>query len=145
MAEAAGLAAGLVSLGIQVCAGITTYLDAVKARAEDLASVKRQVHNFESVLRNVKDALVKVDSSHGTTTSVITGCLASCEAELKSLKDFVQELTGDDHSQTNFKDKVREQTRKLAYAFNRTKLHALETKVSLVNGTFQTALQSLSL
>lgn len=145
MAEAVGLAAGLVSLGIQVCAGISTYIDAIKARAEDTASVKRQVQHFELVLQNAKEALVNLNSTHGILTTVAAGCLTSCEVELKSLKDFVEELIDDGPSQPNFRDKVREQTRKLTYPFNRTKLSHLETKVSLVNGTFQAALQSLSL
>lgn len=141
MAEAVGLAAGLVSLSIQVCAGINTYLDAIKCRAEDIASVKRQVHNFDGVLRNVQSVLDGADS----TNRVLIDCLDSCQIEVKSLEDFVHKLTGCDPSQVGFKDKVREQARKLKYPFNRTELNRLETKITHVNGIFQTSLQSLNM
>lgn len=147
MAEVVGLAAGLVSLGIQVSAGITTYLDAIKCRAEDIASVKQQVRSFDGVLRSVQSALGNVDSTRKNQVSVtaITDCLASCETELKSLEVFVLKLTGSGPSQASFKDKIREQTKKLAYPFNRTELDRLQTKIARVNGILQTALQSLNL
>lgn len=137
--------AGLVSLGIQVGGGIITYLDAIKCRADDIASVKRQAQNFEKVLRIIQTALSRVDSSHQVPTTVVAECLESCEAELKGLDDFVSELTGGSSSQPSFKDKVKEKAKKLAYAFDQPKLEQLESRLSRVNGILQTALQALGL
>ncbi|EMR71891.1 putative ankyrin repeat-containing protein [Eutypa lata UCREL1] len=140
-----GLAAGLVSLGIQVCGGITAYLDAVKCRADDITSVNRQAQNFGNVLRIIQTALARVDPSHQVSTTVVDECLKSCESEVKGLKDFVSGLVGSDISQPKFMDKIKEKTRKLTYVFDRPKLEQLEGRLSRVNGIFQTALQALDL
>ncbi|RYP22652.1 hypothetical protein DL765_001502 [Monosporascus sp. GIB2] len=140
-----GLAAGLASLGIQICGGITGYLDAIKCRADDIASVRRQVKSFESVLAVIQTALNQVDSSHQVSAAAVAECFQSCETELKALDTFISELTGGVKSQVNFRDKLEEQTRKLTYPFNRSKLNQLEDKLDRVNGIFQTALQGLGL
>ncbi|RYP66631.1 hypothetical protein DL769_005981 [Monosporascus sp. CRB-8-3] len=140
-----GLAAGLASLGIQVCGGITGYLDAIKCRADDIASVRRQVKSFETVLRVIQTALNQVDSNHQVSTTAVAECFQSCEAELKTLKSFVSELTGGVKSQVNFKDTLKEQARKLTYPFNRSKLNELEDKLNRVNGIFQISLQGMGL
>lgn len=63
MAEALGVAAsasGIVSLGLQVAGGITSYIDAVKARKEDVAAASTSVRYMQSsidVLRNGKPGL----------------------------------------------------------------------------------------
>ncbi|RYO81224.1 hypothetical protein DL766_002504 [Monosporascus sp. MC13-8B] len=140
-----GLAAGLASLGIQVCGGITSYLDAIKCRADDIDSVRRQVKSFESVLAVIQTALNQVDSSHRVSAAAVAECFQSCETELKALDTFVSGLTGGVTPQVNFRDKLKEQTRKLTYAFNRSKLNQLEDKLDRVNRIFQTALQGLGL
>ncbi|KAI1249155.1 hypothetical protein MGN70_008764 [Eutypa lata] len=140
-----GLAAGLASLGIQVCGGITTYLDGIKCQADDIASVKRQVQSLESVLQAVRTTLPRIDSSHQVSTTAVVECLRSFEAELETLGKFVSKLTADIVTPTKFKDKVKEQTKKLTYPFNRSKLNQLEARLVQVNGIFQTSLQGLDL
>ncbi|KAK7750502.1 hypothetical protein SLS62_007581 [Diatrype stigma] len=141
----AGSAAGLISLGIQIGGGIITYLNAIKCRADDIASVKRQAQNFETVLSIIQAALDRVDPSHQVPISAVAECLGSCEAEIKGLEDFVSEIAGGSSSQPTFKDKVKEKARKLAYAFDQPKLEQLESRLSRVNGILQTALQALGL
>lgn len=140
-----GLAAGLASLGIQVCGGITTYLDGIKCQADDIASVKRQVQSLESVLQAVRTTLPRIDSSHQVSTTAVVECLRSFEAELETLGKFVSKLTADIVTPTKFKDKVKEQTKKLTYPFNRSKLNQLGARLVQVNGIFQTSLQGLDL
>ncbi|RYP90381.1 hypothetical protein DL770_003528 [Monosporascus sp. CRB-9-2] len=134
-----GLVAGLASLGIQVCGGITDYLDAVKSRAEDVASARRQAQCFKSVLQIIQTTVTQVDSNHRVSTTAVVECIKSCETELRTLESFVSELTGDVTSPANFKDKIKEQSRKLSYAFNRSKLDQLEARLARANGIFQTA------
>ncbi|RYP62588.1 hypothetical protein DL771_009667 [Monosporascus sp. 5C6A] len=138
-----GLVAGLASLGIQVCGGITHYLDAVKCHADDVASARRQARSFKDVLQIIQETVTLVDSDHRIPATAVVECIKSCEAELKILESFVSELTGDATSPANFKGKIKEQTKKLSYAFNRSKLDQLEAKLARANGIFQTAVQSL--
>ncbi|RYP43504.1 hypothetical protein DL768_009892 [Monosporascus sp. mg162] len=140
-----GLVAGLASLGIQVCGGITDYLDAVKCRADDIASARRQAQSFKNVLQIIQTTVAQVDSNHQVASTAVVECIKSCEAELNTLESFVSELIGDATSLANFKGKIKEQTKKLSYAFNRSKLDQLEARLARANGIFQTALQSLGL
>ncbi|RYP37239.1 hypothetical protein DL767_003058 [Monosporascus sp. MG133] len=140
-----GLVAGLASLGIQVCGGITNYVDAVKCRADDVASARRQAQSFKNLLQIIQATVAQVDSNHRVSTTAVVECIKSCETELKTLESFVSELTGDVTSPANFKGKIKEQTRKLSYAFNRSKLDQLEARLARANGIFQTAVQSLGL
>lgn len=140
-----GLVAGLTSLGIQVCGGITTYLDAIKCHADDIAYVKRQVQSLETVLQVVRTTLPRIDSSHQASITAVVECLKLFETEIEALRSFVSKLTGGTTTAANFKDKVKEQTKKLTYAFNRTKLDQLESRLVHANGIFQTSLQGLNL
>ncbi|RYP66067.1 hypothetical protein DL769_006129 [Monosporascus sp. CRB-8-3] len=140
-----GLVAGLASLGIQVYGGITDYLDAVKCCADDVASVRRYAQSFKNVLQVIQTTVTQVDSNHQVSTTAVMECIKSCETELKTLETFVSELTGDVISPANFKGKIKEQTRKLSYAFNRSKLDQLVASLARANGIFRTAVQSLGL
>jgi hypothetical protein len=53
----AGTVAGLVSLGLQVCGGITQYLDAIKCLAEELSSARRQVEPSKQRYKQSEDYL----------------------------------------------------------------------------------------
>lgn len=141
----AGSAVGLVSLGIQVCSGITIYLDSIKCRPGDIAYVKQQVQSLEAIVRVIETILPKVDPSHQIPITAVVGCLRSCEAELDNLRSFITKLTGGDTTPTNFRGEIQKQTRKLTYPFDRPKLDELRNKLITANGLFQTALQCLNL
>ncbi len=142
----AGLAAGLVSLGLQVCGGITQYLDALDCRDQDMVSVRQQTISLQNTLRAVEPSLAQLQSDHQAAAAAVHDCIAGCKSELRALLTLVTDLTGcDQPPRAGRRDKLKSQGKKLLYPFSRPKLNQLETRLRNANGAFQLALQTLGL
>jgi hypothetical protein len=139
----AGLAAGVVSLGIQVSQGITAYIDALQCRDDDIASVKKRNDSLRKMLRVIETPRSHLEGDHQVATTAIRECLDSCNTELIALDNFVIHLTTCDESTTGFIDKVKNKSKRLLYPFSRSKLEQLETRLRDANMALQLALQIL--
>ena len=142
----AGLAAGLVSLGLQVCGGLTQYLDALDSRDQDMVSVRQQTISLQNTLRAVEPSLAQLQPDHQAATATVCDCIAECKSELRALVTLVTDLSGCDHPPTaGCRDKLKSQGKKLLYPFSRPKVNQLETRLRNANGALQLALQTLGL
>ncbi|KAK3297421.1 uncharacterized protein B0H64DRAFT_392114 [Chaetomium fimeti] len=142
----AGLAMGVVSLGIQVSQGITTYIDALNCRDQDLLSVRERNNSLRQTLQVVERSRSQLEDDHQVATAAIRECLDSCNKELGVLEDLVIYLTACDQSNTaSLIGKVRNKSKKLLYPFSRPKLEQLETRLRNANAALQLALQILGL
>ncbi|KAK6836182.1 hypothetical protein PG987_006677 [Apiospora arundinis] len=77
----AGLAAGVVSLGLQVASGITSYLDAIKGRQEEVASVKRELDSITSTLQRLDSICSQPQAQHPASTR-LRQSIEACRIEL---------------------------------------------------------------
>ncbi len=82
----AGLALGVASLGLQVCGGITTYLDAVQCRKKDISSVRQHNDVLNNTLQAIETSLSRLQPNYQLSTTAILGCLESCKNELNALE-----------------------------------------------------------
>ncbi|KAH8203374.1 hypothetical protein TruAng_002469 [Truncatella angustata] len=89
---AVGTAAGLVSLGLQLYNGISTYLDALESRKDDLKSAQAQLTNLRRSLAVVDDVLPQLALIRGSAVDTVSSSLEQCKAELSQLDIFVQKL-----------------------------------------------------
>ncbi|KID73349.1 hypothetical protein MBR_07225, partial [Metarhizium brunneum ARSEF 3297] len=78
-----------VSFGFDIYDSITTYLDAVKCRSEELAS-----------------SLFRVRTQQVPPTAAVAECLISFEAELEALEDLVAKLAGRDAIEPKWAEKI---------------------------------------
>lgn len=145
MAEAAGLAVGVVSLGIQITNGITKYVDALNCRDKDIASVRRQNDAFQALLNNIEASLSRFQISPEVATDAVRECLESCKKELGDLESTVADLNACDQPEASRRGKLKSQGKKLLYPFSRPKVEQLEARLGNANATLQLALQSLGL
>jgi hypothetical protein len=142
----AGLAAGLVSLGLQTCGGITKYIDALDCREQDITSIKQHNNSLRNTIQVVETSLTQLHRDHPGPTAAVRSCLDSCGNELRALDDLVAQLAaGFDRSTTGRRNKVKSQGKKLLYPFSRPKLEQLETRLRNANVTLQPALQALGM
>ncbi|KAH6838338.1 hypothetical protein B0I37DRAFT_316861 [Chaetomium sp. MPI-CAGE-AT-0009] len=141
----AGLAAGLVSLGLQVSGGIAQYVDALDCREHDIAYARQQNDSLHKTLQVIETSLVQLRHDHHPATAAVQGCLDSCKTELNALQDLVAELAHPAQSITNRRSKIKSHGKKLLYPFDRPKLQQLETKLHNANATLRLALQALGL
>jgi chromosome segregation ATPase len=141
----AGLATGVVSLGLQVCGGITSYLDALKCREQDIASARQQTDCLDKALQVVEASLPQPQQEHQAPTAAVRGCLDSCSQELEALQTLVAQLAGPDQALSGGREKIQALSKKLCYPFNRPKIEQLEMRLRNTNATLQLALQALGM
>lgn len=127
----AGLAAGVVSLGLQVSGGITTYIDALNCRDQDIASVRQQNECLQKILGICKTSRSQFERSHQDAAKAVGDHLDLCEKDLQALESLVTELTAGDQPTVRRRDRLRNTGKKLLYPYNRPKLEQLETKLHM--------------
>lgn len=141
----AGLAISVISLGIQVSGGITTYIDGLNCRDQDIASVRQQNDSLVKIVQVVETSLSQLENDHQVATATTRECLQSCTKEIEALESLVSDLTACDQFTTGRRDKIKNKGKKLLYPFSRPKLEQLETRLHNANATLQLALQTLGL
>ncbi len=143
-----GLAAGLVSLGLQVGGGIKTYLDALDCREQDMASVRQQNDTLAATLRTIETLLIpsQLEPAHQKATEAVRDCLDSCRKELNSLSHLVTDLTGCSASTAvGRRDRIKAEGKRVLYPFTRPKLDELGKRLHSANATLQLSLQMLNM
>ncbi|KAI3321680.1 hypothetical protein HD806DRAFT_503159 [Xylariaceae sp. AK1471] len=116
----AGLATGVISLGLQAAGGLVDYLDAVKARPEELSSAKQQATNMDDLLLTIQDLLPQVVSGWPASATTIERHVKSCNTELSALYALLFELSQPSTSSSSIRLRLAEQKKKLTYPFNRS-------------------------
>ncbi|KAK7972639.1 hypothetical protein PG988_006773 [Apiospora saccharicola] len=137
----AGLAAGLVSLGLQLTGGITNYLDAVKCRGKELASARGHNESLRQTIAVLEATVAKTQIPQPASFQIVDHALKPTKTQLKALEDLVDDLAGCDTG--TWKSKLSNKSRKLWYAFDRSKIQQLATQLSQANMTLSIALQVL--
>lgn len=139
----AASAAGLLSLGIQVTQGISTYLDALKCRQEDLDVVSRKNDALRHIIGSV-NSIVPSQQPLNRPHAAVRDCIAICKDELEGLETLVAQLSGCKNTQT-WKTRLQNQSRKLSYPFTRSRVQELSQQLDQANGTLQVALEGLGM
>ncbi|KAF7523138.1 hypothetical protein G7054_g11866 [Neopestalotiopsis clavispora] len=120
--------AGLVSLGFQVCSGITTYLDGLKCRAEELESARKYEQSLRASIQAIGDISPDLIVHHQKSSAAVATCIRPCNDELKALECLVAGLCDDKTGHLSLLDKAKASKKRLTYAFDRPKLSHLQTK-----------------
>ncbi|KAI0436105.1 hypothetical protein F4803DRAFT_252114 [Xylaria telfairii] len=145
MSLMAGLATGVISLGLQVAGGLSNYLDAVKGRSEELSLAKQEATNMKDLILTIQDLLPQVKTTSPTSATLIDRHVQSCNTEIGALQGLLSELSQPASSSSGIRLKLAEHKQKLTYPFNRTHLSRLEERLVKVNSTLQTALNATGL
>ncbi|KAF9771514.1 hypothetical protein IL306_010837 [Fusarium sp. DS 682] len=143
MAEALGTAVGVISLGLQLYAGLSEYLDAVQGRDEDLQQAKRYAKTLQCSLTAIEDAMSKVNGDNIMAQDAVEECTSSCITELKALETLIRDLKG-----APTEDPVAKATssmRKWTYPFKKKNITKLEERLKSANDVLKTALSALQL
>lgn len=142
MAEVLGTVVGVVSLGLQVCAEVNTYLDGVQCRKEDLEHTTRCCKSMEALLKQIKSLQNRI-SATSVNKTLMEEAMAAAKAELSVLDDFVKEIcTGNTSSSSKSTiERIKAQQKKLLYPFRKDHLHRLNDRLETANGALHSALQ----
>ena len=140
-----GTATGIVSLGLQLYGSISSYIDAVKERREDLAASTRHLQGLRSSLRTIQAAIPTLSTRCQVQGDTVLLCLQSCEDELKSLEKLLGILVDAPVKPSNFIAKLKEEKKRLSFPFHRPSLIKLEDRLQGANSVLQTAIHALEL
>ncbi|KAK6421215.1 hypothetical protein LTR81_005891 [Elasticomyces elasticus] len=128
MAEIAGSAVGVVSLGIQVCQGLLQYYGDWKGYHKDIEASHKAVQGLTEtfvLLAQVLNGNVAVNDDQRRN---VENCVASCEDSVGHLKDRLAELRKHEHP-TAFREKVKASGSRLLYPFKKESLDVLRKLV----------------
>ncbi|KAK8124202.1 hypothetical protein PG999_004120 [Apiospora kogelbergensis] len=142
MAAEVGLAAsvaGLLSLGIQLTSGITSFLDALENRQDELESARRQNVALTAALATIKTARFQ-NQQHNYA---IIQSTQSCEAELRAVESLLAELANCDTS--TWQKRLKNKKQKFSYAFDRKKVQLLVHRLQNANEILQLTISGLGL
>ncbi|KAF3810028.1 hypothetical protein GCG54_00002477 [Colletotrichum gloeosporioides] len=147
MAELLGTVVGVVSLGLQVSAGISTYLDGVQCRKEDIGHTTRRCKSMDALLQQIKSLEGQLSVSTGANTSAMREAMTSAEMELSNLGDFTTKICAGNtaHSPDTAIERVRDQKSKLLYPFRKDHLYRLSARLDSANAALQSALVQVQL
>ncbi|KAK0744475.1 hypothetical protein B0T21DRAFT_389806 [Apiosordaria backusii] len=136
-----GLAASIISLGIQIGGGIIKYLDAVKGQDEQIAFTRRLADNLTESLRVIETFSTSFQPTHAAPTEALIRSLKNVDAELKGLEDLVARFTTTGRPsklQATFK-------RHVTYPLERSKITQLQDRLLQVSQALALAMQAFGL
>lgn len=120
----AGSAVGIISLGIQVCQSLISYLQSFKGQDHDIQDSLNEIQIVISILYSLKGILPKVDKS-SSETPAIRRCLAESEEKLREFQQLSLKLRGTQRSEDDVLEKMDNARRALLYPFREAKLKSL--------------------
>lgn len=154
MAEAAGLALGVVSLALTVCKGVITYADAVKGKSSACASLDRKAKALTYTLDVVCQTLnrLKATSSNKQNTATIptlnaiAASIRSCEADLQELDKFLDEYSTTSAGPSSSSQGTSRKVYKfLKFGFHEGDIGKMESRLTNINSTLVVGLETLNM
>ena len=144
MAEVAGTAVGIISLGLQVCQGLVSYYEAYQGQDEKVADILRDVSALNSSLKAIQRCLSKLKSGQLDTIAQAGDSVVECAAVIKRLEALLAEC----HRTTipaDFKERMKILARKAAFPFRQSTIKDLKDTVKGLQTNIVVALQILEM
>lgn len=147
MAEAAGLAVGVIGFGFQVCAGLTKYVHALRSREEESSSLKQQVGQLESVLQAINARYAEI---HPDDISAFAGAIdriAKCDDDLQAIQQLIAKLFGSPQGAVSgsTRTKVKGKAKELFYPLQKDEVVQIHNRLCNVIASLQLAFQDINL
>ncbi|KAI8932666.1 hypothetical protein NX059_010161 [Plenodomus lindquistii] len=141
MAEIAGTAVGIVSLSIEICRGLVSYIDGVKnakSKAEKLHSETERLANLLELLDNTIEKLDPNDCIDASGTGIV-----ACADALESIRKTV----GDDSTALGSKPRssFKVLAKRLAAPFKEADVKYKKDVLNSIQLSLQTALHALQI
>jgi hypothetical protein len=143
MAEAAGTVVGVISLGIAVCDGITTYYHAWEARDDDVASALNSIAQLEKIFKLLRSRFGASQNTQQTFNDHVVDILSLVEDKLRKLQAILEKCRIECPKGT--KERFVDLTKKAAYPFRKKTINDLQGLVRDLTSSLSLLLQVLQL
>ncbi|KAK9415429.1 putative Kinetochore-associated protein MTW1 [Seiridium unicorne] len=145
MAEIVGLAAGLLSLSFQVYGGISSYVNAVRGRKEDLIVVLTQVEDLRRCLETIHNTVPGLEARNVAAHAAVKAALILCEAEMKALKNLHDQLVSSPVQANGLKALLKNRKKSFTFPFHQPNISKLQQRLQSANLTLQTAINTVQI
>lgn len=135
-----GVAIGLVSLGLEVCQGLTKYYESWKTHDDDIRRALEKIDSLHSTLRALERILNQPDFSSLSTVQNVQSIIVPFQTGINEVQDILDKCRSTTAG-LNSKDKLHSIRKKALYPFKRDTLQSLEASVAQLHGTLNTAVQ----
>jgi uncharacterized protein YaaN involved in tellurite resistance len=142
MAEVAGTAVGIISLGIQVCQGLVSYYQDYKGQDEKVGDILRDVLTLSNTLEAIQNCLSKLNSSQLDTIAQAEDSIMVCAAAVTRLNQLLAKCR-QTAVPADFKERIQVLTRKAAFPFCQSTIKDLKDAVKGLQTNVVIALQAL--
>jgi hypothetical protein len=145
----AGSAVGVISLGIQVCQSLASYINKYKSADKELKDCKCKVEGLSLILRDLGDALTGAGVTHPPLSGKVKVALrmiTDCESGIKDLEKTLSKLqdTSSQSSQRVF-PQLKSASKRALYPFRRDALVGLLAVLEGLQENLDTALALLQM
>ena len=147
MADVASSVVGIISLGLQVCQGLSWYIGHVKDEETEVSQISDRLDNLANILENLTNVLAKIESTTGsssdTSNFLANVGIQACSTALSNIREKLQVPSG--NKMQGFRKAVKYWKSRLSYPFRREDLMFLKQMVESVQLNLNTALLTFGL
>jgi hypothetical protein len=140
----AGSAVGVVSLGLQVCQGLVSYINKYKSADKEVKNIKCKVEGLNLILQELDDLLKGVDGTDPSLSGkfkVALRMITDCESGIEDVKITLSKIQSysSEPSQAVFPN-IKTASKRALYPFRRDALVDLLTVLEGLQENLDTAL-----
>jgi len=139
--SAVGSVVGIVSLGLQLCKGLISYIDCVKTAKEKAEHITAEVDRLTDVLELLEAVVGKMDA--GPIVNVTRTGIISCTVAIEKIKERLAKINYSKGS--GIRAGLRDVKEKLRFPLKQADILYWKTVLLEVQQCLQTAIQVLYL
>ncbi|KAF3395698.1 hypothetical protein F1880_006691 [Penicillium rolfsii] len=145
----AGSAVGVISLGLQVCQGLASYIDKYRCADEEVKSCKCKIEGLSLILQELYDLLTGADGSDPPLSGnfkVALRMIADCKSSIEDLERNLLKIQPDSSQPSQgVLPKIKSASKRALYPFRRDTLVELLTVLEGLQENLDTALALLQM
>ena len=145
--SAAGTAAGVLSLGIQVCQGLINYISAVHGRDDQIRATRRQAQTLHSALNIFRQLYPELERYDKATAKILNECLLNSREHVTELEGLLKSITNDADSPraAGARGKAKRLGLQMLYPFRQESFRIIQDRINNVLLNLHTVTQAISL
>lgn len=144
MADVLGTAVGVISLGLQVTQGISSYYSSFRDQIVEINSITQKAEVLEASLAILQTSLPNLRADHATSTAQVQLAITSCRDGMRRLDEILQKFRANPNP-TGKREKIQALSNKAKYPFRQDTLQNLAGIVGGLQDNLNTALAILQL
>ena len=144
MAEVAGSAVGVISLGIQVCQGLKSYYDNWTSFDDDIAHLHAKIDGLRDTLEILEHVLFKFRNSNPDMVADVEMKISSSIKSIRKLEEIITKYHSPMSANT-IQQKGYRLLQRTFYPLKKATLQELKNNVTDLEHNLQTSLLGLNL